>query len=99
MPDTPFGHRARGRTGVPLVTSVTGPQTQTFNQYSPTPQLFAKSWLPGMGTDTLFMVPLQVGVPVRADVWALGMLSKDITLNFSKTKPWKKQNKTMLFNN
>lgn len=63
-----------------LVTSVTGPQTQTFNQSSPTPQVFAKSWLPGMGMDTLFMVPLQLCVQLKADVWALGMLSKVITL-------------------
>lgn len=48
MPGSLPGHRARGRTGVPLVTSVTGPQAQIFkwsvtSSTGPTPLLFAKS--------------------------------------------------------
>lgn len=73
MPDSLFGHRARGRTGVPLVTSVPGPQTQTFNQCSLTPQLFAKSWLPGMAMDALFMEPLQLCVQLST-TWQMSEL-------------------------
>lgn len=65
--------QARGHTGVPQVTSVTGPQAQTLDRSAtsstdPTAPLFAKSRLPDMGIYTLFMVAQQVCLPLRTDV-------------------------------
>lgn len=75
--------QARGHTGVPQVTSVTGPQAQTLDRSAtsstdPTAPLFAKSWLPDMGIYTLFMVAQQERLPLRTDVWALGMQCKAV---------------------